>query len=425
MVENPQDAFAALFDQAVIQELKPYQSEKPDRPVRRDQKMGIYLDNAATTRASDKVVTEIAKYLRKTYGNPGSSHALGEEAREAINQARERIADLIGASADEIIFTSGGSEANNLAILGYVQKEKESHALSHKTGGKGHIITSAIEHSAVLNPCRQLEKEGYRVTYLPVDRNGLVSAADVETAIESDTILITIMTANNEVGSVQPIAEIGKIAKNHDIFFHTDAVQACGHIPIDVNELGVDMLSMSAHKINGPKGVGFLYVRDLLPYYPKISPIIYGGGQERGFRSSTENVPGIMGMALAFEDKVKNLAVNTRKYEKLQQRFLSLVSESGNVILNGDLGNIMPHFLNVQVLGSNNKYAIPHFSRNGLYVSGTSACNSRKTKSSHVLLAMGLSRSKADSSLRITMGPDTTKKEIDTAARMILSYTRR
>ena len=281
----------------------------------------IYLDNAASTPVHEKVIEEMLPYFREQYGNPSSIHRHGRLANTAIQNARKRIATLINSDSNEILLTSGGTESNNTAIYGIASQSKGRH-----------IITSSIEHDAILEPCRRLEKEGYRITFLPVDQYGFVNPEDLKKEISDDTFLITIMYANNEVGTIQPIKEISKIAKEKNIIFHTDAVQAVGKIPIDVKELGMDLLSISSHKINGPKGVGALYIKDGV----KISPLMFGGGQERGLRSGTENVASIVGFGMACKLARDDMNENMIYFKKLTARLISRVlAEISSTTLNG------------------------------------------------------------------------------------------
>ena len=359
----------------------------------------IYLDNAASTPVHQKVVDEMIPYLMDQYGNPSSIHKFGRTANSAIQAARRRIADLIGADAKEILLTSGGTESNNTAIYGIARR------------GKGrHVITSSIEHDAVLEPCRLLEREGFKVTYLPVDKHGMVSVEDLSREITEDTCLITIMFANNEVGTIQPIKEIAEMARRNGIPFHTDAVQAVGKVPISVNDLGIDLLSISSHKINGPKGVGALYIRKGL----KISPLILGGGQEGGLRSGTENVASIAGFGMACKMAKENMDINARHFKSLSSKMISRVlSEIPESRLNGHPEKRIPNNAHFTFLGVNGEDLIIKLDENKVAASTGSACSVRIQKASHVLKAMGFSHEQVTGSLRLTVGTANTEEEID------------
>lgn len=359
----------------------------------------IYLDNAASTPVHQKVVDEMIPYFNEQYGNPSSIHKFGRTANVAIQNARKRIADLINADSKEILLTSGGTESNNTAIYGIVFQNK----------GK-HIITSSIEHDAILEPCKRLEREGYRVSYLPVDRYGLVNVDDLRKEISPDTCLITIMFANNEVGTIQPIKEISDIAHNNNIVFHTDAVQAVGKTPIDVKELGIDLLSISSHKINGPKGVGALYIRKGI----MISPLILGGGQENGLRSGTENVASIAGFGMACKLAKDNMGQNTSYFKNLTSRLnAGILSEIPKTSLNGHTEKRIPNNSHFTFLGVNGEDLIIKLDENRIAASTGSACSVRVQKASHVLRAMGFSHEQITGSLRLTVGVTNTEKEID------------
>ncbi|MGI0086607.1 MAG: cysteine desulfurase family protein [Nitrosotalea sp.] len=359
----------------------------------------IYLDNAASTSVHQKVVDEMIPYFKEQYGNPSSIHKFGRAANVAIQNARKRIADLINADSKEILLTSGGTESNNTAIYGIVFQSK----------GK-HIITSSIEHDAILEPCKRREREGCRVSYLPVDRHGLVNVDDVRKEISQDTCLITIMFANNEVGTIQPIKEIAGIAHDNNIIFHTDAVQAVGKVPIDVKELGVDLLSISSHKINGPKGVGALYIRKGIT----ISPLILGGGQENGLRSGTENVASIAGFGMACKLAKDNMCQNTSYFKDLTSQLITkTLSEISGTNLNGHSEKRIPNNAHFTFLGVNGEDLIIKLDENRIAASTGSACSVRVQKASHVLRAMGFSREQITGSLRLTVGITNTKEEID------------
>ncbi|MDE1844856.1 MAG: cysteine desulfurase [Thaumarchaeota archaeon] len=359
----------------------------------------IYLDNAASTPVHEKVIEEMLPYFREQYGNPSSIHRHGRLANIAIQNARKRIASLINANSNEILITSGGTESNNTAIYGTVSQNK----------GK-HIITSSIEHDAILEPCKRLEKEGYRISFLPVDRYGFVNPEDLKKEISSDTCLITIMYANNEVGTIQSIKRMVQIAREKNIIFHTDAVQAVGKIPIDVKELGVDLLSISSHKINGPKGVGALYIRDGV----NISPLILGGGQENGLRSGTENVASIVGFGTACALAKSNMSENTTHLKKLATKLITrILDEIPSTTLNGHPDMRTPNNTHFTFLGVNGEDLIIKLDENKISASTGSACSVKIQKASHVLKAMGFSHEQVTGSLRLTVGITNTEQEID------------
>ncbi len=359
----------------------------------------IYLDNAASTPVHEKVIEEMLPYFREQYGNPSSIHKHGRLANVAIQNARKRIASLINADSNEILITSGGTESNNTVIYGIASQNK----------GK-HIITSSIEHDAILEPCKHLEKQGYRISFLPVDKHGRTNPEDLKKEISSDTCLITIMYANNEVGTIQPIKEMVQIAKEKNIAFHTDAVQAVGKIPVDVKDLGIDLLSISSHKINGPKGVGALYVKKGV----KISPLILGGGQENGFRSGTENVASIVGFGMACELSKNNMDVNTIHLKKLTAKLVSRVlQEIPATTINGHPDMRTPNNTHFTFLGVNGEDLIIKLDENKISASTGSACSVKIQKASHVLKAMGFSHEQVTGSLRLTVGITNTEQEID------------
>ncbi|NYE58040.1 cysteine desulfurase NifS [Carboxydothermus ferrireducens] len=362
----------------------------------------IYLDHGATTPLSREVLEEMMPYLTEKFGNPSSIHAFGREARKAIEDAREKVAKAINASdPGEIVFTGGGTEADNLAIKGIAR------AYKHKGN---HIITSAVEHHAVLDACLALQKEGFEVTVLPVDEYGMVSVEDVKKAITDKTILITIMHANNEVGTIQPIAEIGEIAREKGVYFHTDAVQTVGKIPVDVKELKVDLLSLSAHKIYGPKGVGALYVRKGL----KLEPLANGGGQERKRRPGTENVAGIVGLGKAIELAVAEMPEESARLTKLRDKLIKGVLERiPYVRLNGHPTKRLPHNANFSVEFVEGESMLLMLDMKGIAASSGSACTSGSLDPSHVLLAMGIPHEVAHGSLRLTLGKANTEEQID------------
>lgn len=359
----------------------------------------IYLDNAASTPVHEKVLEEMLPFFKEQYGNPSSIHRFGRLANSAIQNARKQIATLINSSSNEILLTSGGTESNNTAIYG----------IAHQAIGK-HVITSSIEHDAVLEPCKQLEKEGYRISYLPVDRYGLVNPDQLKNEITKETCLITIMYANNEVGTIQPIQEIAKIAKEMHIPFHTDAVQTVGKIAIDVRDTGIDMLSISSHKINGPKGVGALYIRNGV----KIHPLMLGGGQENGLRSGTENVASIVGFGTACKLARENTEKNSLHYKKLTSKLvIRILNEIPGSTLNGHPQKRIPNNAHFTFLGVSGEDLIIKLDENKIAASTGSACSVRIQKASHVLKAMGFSHEQIGGSLRLTVGITNSEEEID------------
>ena len=364
-------------------------------------KTRIYLDNAATTRTSQEVVDAMLPYFTESYGNPSSIYELGQRSKEAITKAREEIAKVIGAKTEEIYFTAGGSEADNWAIKAAYE--------AYKNKGN-HIITTKIEHHAVLHTCQYLEKQGAKVTYLDVDENGLIDLEQLQKAITPETILITIMFANNEIGTIEPVKEIGMIAKEHGILFHTDAVQAFGQVPIDVDEMNIDMLSSSAHKINGPKGIGCLYIRKGV----KIRSFIHGGAQERKRRAGIENVPGIVGYGVAARMAAETMEARTRKEQELRDYFIRRVlDEVPYTRLNGDPEKRLPNNANFSFRFIEGESLLIMLDMKGIAGSSGSACTSGSLDPSHVLLAIGLPHEIAHGSLRLTLGADTTKEDLD------------
>ena len=361
----------------------------------------IYLDNAATTRMAPEVVEAMLPYFTEYYGNASTVYRVGEKSREAVTEARDKIASAIGARTEEIYFTAGGSESDNWAIK----------ATAEAYGNKGkHIITSKIEHHAVLHTCEYLEKQGYDITYLDVDENGLISLEELEAAIRPDTILITIMFANNEIGTIEPVEEIGRIAHAHGVYFHTDAVQAFGQIPIDVDEMNIDMLSASAHKMNGPKGIGLLYIRKGV----KIRSFIHGGAQERKRRAGTENVPGIAGFGKAVELAAASMEERMERESSLRDYLIKRVEEEiPYARLNGDRKKRLPNNVNFCFRFIEGESLLIKLDMEGICASSGSACTSGSLDPSHVLLAIGLPHEIAHGSLRLTLGADTTKEEID------------
>ena len=363
--------------------------------------MKIYADNAATTKMSKKAIAAMMPYIEEFYGNPSSLYSEGQRAKEAIEAAREDIAAVIGASPREIYFTSGGSEADNQAII--------SAAAIGKRAGKTHIITTAIEHHAVLHTVKRLEKDGFEVTYLPVPSNGIVVPEELEAAIKDDTCLVTVMYANNEIGTIQPIAQIAEICKKHGVLFHTDAVQAVGHLPINVGEINVDMLSASAHKFHGPKGVGFLYSKKGV----RLRNLIDGGAQERGKRAGTENVAGIVAMAAALKETAENMQKNSDRLIPLRDRLIKELGMIPHSALNGDPTRRLPSNVNFCFEGVEGESLLLILDDMGISASSGSACTSGSLDPSHVLLAIGRVHDVAHGSLRISLGEDATDEQVD------------
>ncbi len=361
----------------------------------------IYFDNAATTKLDDEVLKEMIPYLKENYGNASSIYKLGRESRKAVEDSREKIAKVLNCKLDEIYFTVGGSESDNTAIKGIARANK-------KKGN--HIITSKIEHPAVLETCKQLEKEGFEITYISVDENGRVDLEELKKSIKPTTILITIMFANNEIGTIQPIEEIGKVAKENNIYFHTDAVQAIGSIKIDVQKLNIDSLSLSGHKFYGPKGIGALYVKTGV----KFAKFIDGGHQERNKRAGTENVAGIVGIGKAIELAYENLDEHNKKIKELRDYYVEQVQEKIRYIkINGDMEKRLLGNSNISFRFIEGEGLLLNLDLKGICASSGSACTSGSLDPSHVLLAIGLSHEIAHGSLRITIGKYNTKEEID------------
>ena len=359
----------------------------------------VYMDHSATTAVDPAVREAMLPYFSERFGNPSSLYSIGRQARRAVEEARQKVADLIGAKKEEIIFTGSGTESDNLAIKGIAYKNRK----------KGdHIITSSIEHHAVLHTCKYLEAQGFKVTYLPVSKEGLVNPADVEKAITPQTILITIMHANNEIGTIQPIEEIGKIAREKNIPLHTDAVQTAGKIPVNVEALGVSLLSMSAHKMYGPKGVGALYIRK----GTFIEPQLHGGGHERNLRSSTENVPGIIGFGKACE-LAKERMPDEMKIAALRDSLIRGILEIKDSYLNGHPTKRLPNNANFRFSYIEGESMILNLDMKGVSASTGSACSSTSLEPSHVLLAIGLKPEEAHGSLRLTLGRENTKEDVD------------
>ena len=360
----------------------------------------VYFDNSATTPISEKVLKAMMPYLTSSYGNASSIYSLGRESRKAIDKARDQVAKALNCDSKEIYFTNSGTESDNWAIKGV--------AYANKDKGK-HIITSSIEHHAVLHTCKYLEKQGFEVTYLPVNKNGLIEIKDLLEAIRSDTILISIMYANNEIGTVQPIEEIGEIAKEKNIYFHTDAVQAIGNIDIDLQKLNIDLLSLSGHKFNGPKGIGALYIKN----GTKVENLLHGGSQEKGKRPSTENVAGIVGLGKAIELATKDIAKKEKYLKNLREYAIENLLEIPNTILNGDREKRLPGNVNVCFEYIEGESILLMLDQHNICASSGSACTSGSLDPSHVLLAIGLPHEIAHGSLRLTFSERNTKEEID------------
>ena len=366
-----------------------------------DMNKTIYLDNAATTKISPDVLESMIPYLKDLYGNASSIYSLGRESRKALDIARDKVAKALGADSKEIYFTSGGSESDNWAIKGV--------AYANQTKGK-HIVTTNIEHHAVLNTCKYLEKMGFEVTYVPVRENGIVDVNDIRNAIRDDTILVSVMFANNEIGTVQPIKEIGSITKERGIYFHTDAVQAIGNIPIDVNDLNIDLLSLSAHKFNGPKGVGAMYIRK----GTNISPLIHGGTQEKMKRAGTENVASIVGLGTAIELATKDIESKSKKLIELRNMTIKkLVETIPDTLVNGDMDKRLPGNVNVCFKYIEGESILLMLDMKGICASSGSACTSGSLEPSHVLLAIGRPHEIAHGSLRLTFSTENIPEDVD------------
>ncbi len=361
----------------------------------------VYVDNAATTAMSDVAIDAMTPYLKEVYGNPSSLHTVGQIAKEALDDARARIAKCINCQPKEIYFTSGGSEADNQAI--------RSAALNGARKGKKHIVTTAFEHHAVLHTLEKLEQEGFEVTYLDVHENGLITAREVEAALRDDTALVTIMFANNEIGTVLPIAEIGEVCRKYGVVFHTDAVQAVGHIPVDVTAQNIDMLSLSAHKFHGAKGVGALYVKSGIP----LQTFVEGGAQERGKRAGTENLGGIASMAAALEYAVEHMKENSTKIQSLRDKLIDGLLKIPHSKLNGDRCSRLPSNLNMCFEGIEGESLLLLLDAKGICASSGSACTSGSLDPSHVLLALGLPHEVAHGSLRISLCEYNTQEDVE------------
>ena len=377
--------------------------------------MQIYADNAATTKMSDLAIEAMLPYMKDVYGNPSSLHSVGQEAAEVLFDARTKMAKCLGCEAKEIYFTSGGSEADNQAIISAANRGERK--------GKKHIISTAFEHHAVLHTLKKLEKQGFEITLLPVGEMGIVNPDDVKNAIKDETCLVTIMYANNEIGTIQPIEKIGEICKEKGVIFHTDAVQAAGHIKIDVKEQNIDMLSLSAHKFHGPKGVGALYVKSGIV----VSNIIEGGAQERGKRGGTENIPAIVSMAAAFEDACSKIDENTQKLIPMRDRLIEGLSKIPHSILNGDAILRLPGNVNMCFEGIEGESLLLMLDMHGVCASSGSACTSGSLDPSHVLLAIGRVHEIAHGSLRLSLSEYNSEEEIDkiiNAVTEVVSYLR-
>ncbi len=363
--------------------------------------MKIYADNAATTKMSSTAIDTMIKYMEDTYGNPSSLYTIGQEAKEALEEAREIVAKVINAEPREIIFTSGGSEADNQAII--------SAAAIGAKKGKKHIISSAFEHHAVLHTLAKLEKEGFEIALVDVHEDGLVRPEEVEAAIREDTCLVTIMMANNEIGTIQPIREIGAICRKHGVLFHTDAVQAVGHIPIDVKAENIDMLSASAHKFHGPKGTGFIYTKKGIT----LTNVIEGGAQERGKRAGTENVPGIMAMAAALKEAADRMEQTSPYIKGMRDRLIAGLKAIPHSAINGDEEHRLPSNANFCFEGIEGESLLLLLDQKGISASSGSACTSGSLDPSHVLLAIGRVHDVAHGSLRLSLGEDITEEQVD------------
>ena len=368
----------------------------------------VYLDNAATTPMDPRVIEEVHKHLKETYGNSSSLHSIGQKSGQLLEKCRTTVASLINAKRDDIFFTSSGTEADNIAILGVASKNQDR---------GNHIITSTIEHHAVENTIKQLGKDNFEFTFLPVDKYGLINLEELEGAINDKTLLISIMFANNEIGTIQPIKEIGSLANKHDVLFHTDAVQAFGKVPIDVNEMNIDLLSASAHKLYGPKGVGMLYIRNKgikEGWGSYIEPIMYGGGHERDMRPSTVNVPGIAGFSKAVELAMEEMEHEIKKQTSLRDKIINWVIENiEDSSLNGHPTQRLPNNVNFGFKYIEGESIVLDLDMEGIATSTGSACSSKSLDPSHVLLAIGLKPEEAHGSLRISLGRFTTETEVD------------
>jgi cysteine desulfurase len=375
----------------------------------------IYMDHSATAPMAPQVLEAMLPYFSEKFGNASSLHSFGREAKEALEECREKVAGLLGADPEEVIFTSGGTESDNLALKGIAYRSREK-------GLGNHIITTAIEHPAILETCRKLENQGFSITYLPVTREGLIDLEVLESAIRKETILISVMHANNEIGTIQPLEDIGKIAKEKEIYFHTDAVQTAGKIPIDVQKMELDLLSISAHKLYGPKGIGALYVRK----GTRLDSIIQGGGHERNLRSGTENIPGIVGLAKAAELAQQDMMIESERLLRLRDRLAGLVLDQvKDAWINGTMTQRLPSNLNFGFRYVEGESLLMFLDSKGIAVSTGSACSSHKLEPSHVLMALGLPAEECHGSLRITMGRSNTEEDIDYVGSAIVEAVQR
>ena len=368
----------------------------------------IYLDNAATTKTSEEVVAAMLPYFTEYYGNPSSVYEFASESKKAVSNARRTIAETLGAQENEIYFTAGGSEADNWAL--------KATAEAYQSKGK-HIITTKIEHHAILHTAEYLEKRGFEITYIGVDENGVVKVDELEKAIRPDTILISVMFANNEIGTIQPIKEIGEIAKKHGVLFHTDAVQAYGQLPINVDELHIDMLSSSGHKLNGPKGIGFLYVRK----GTSISPYVDGGAQELGMRGGTENVASIVGMATALKKNCDEMQQTTNRLYILERNFIDTLCATGVDFIRNGAENRAPGNINISIRGASGEMLLHRLDLKGISISTGSACDSVKTQVSHVIKAIGVPQEYAEGTIRVSFGRDNNVEDASEVAKAIIS----
>ena len=367
----------------------------------------IYMDNSATSPVNPEVLEAMLPYFNQEYGNASTLYRLGVEAKKAVDKARKQVAELINAEEDEITFTSGGSESDNMIIKGVALKEKQK---ATEENPRNHIITSTIEHPAVLETCKFLEKFGYEVTYLPVGESGIIDLEDLENAIKDSTILITIMHSNNEIGSIQPTKEIGEIAKKHNVLFHSDAVQSAGKIPVDVKDQNIDLLSISAHKINGPKGVGAVYIRKGV----YLEVLIHGGGQEKGLRSGTENVPGIVGLGKAAEIAKNNLEKNMKHNQEIRDALIEKVTGTiKDSYVNGSLEKRLPNNVHFRFSGIEGESLILRLDQKGINGATGSACSTHDLKGSHVLAAIGIKPALSHGSLRLSIGPENNIEDVD------------
>lgn len=370
----------------------------------------VYMDYASSTPVDSEVLEAMMPFFKDYYGNASSLHSFGRDAFDALEESRKKTADMVGADADGIIFTSGGTESDNLAIKGIAFLNK------NKRDSRGpHIITSAIEHPAVLETCKHLEKQGFKVKYLPVDKYGIVKIEELEQSISEDTFLITVMYANNEIGTIEPVEQIGKIAREHNVVFHTDAVQAIGKIPIDVDKLGIDLLSISSHKIYGPKGVGALYIRNGV----KIQPIVHGGGHEQGLRSSTYNTPGIVGLGKACELARSRMEKDIEHLRNLRDSLVEDVLGIDESYLNGHPEKRLVNNAHFRFIAIEGESLILKLDEKGIAASTGSACSSKKLEASHVLTAIGLDPAEAHGSLRLSLGRENTMDEVSYVVKVL------